>query len=333
MKISNTENLDITNEIKEIENEIVKRLSLETNQFTKESSLIIRNQINSYLRLLDKLYSDINLQVIKAKKISKSIGANEEYMNYQIFKSLSYNQSAVNTLLTSGYSLIDQIRTFFTGEKITYTVGVEYYGTLYEFPMTMDQILSYSKATYNTRAKVENAFKLRLSARKKDLVDLAQRHEQKLMSSMKDVSSVYSAVRKYTGVKKLNQGNIYEAYRVYTQRYGFKVPPSFRTKQFDKILTEVQSNTASFVQGGDIGEEQIKFFGRSAPSLASTQTIRETLQIAKFLFHQLGTQGSDINQVKNTIINTFTKGQELDKATKKEIQKHLNEILQNFQIS
>ncbi len=314
-------NMDLSQDINNIQTTIANQLSAQSSMMTKQQSLLIRDQINQYLRLLDLLYMDINKQVLQAKKLSKSIQASEEYMNYQVFKNLEYNQNNINALLTAGYVLIDQIRTFFTGQQITYTVGVEYYGILYEFPMTMDQILSYSKATYNTRSVINNAFKLRLSARKRDLVELAKKHEQTLITSIKDSSSIYSAIRQYTGTKQINQGNVYEAYRVYISRYK-----TFRPKQFDKILSEVQSNTISFVQGGDIGDEQVKFFGRSAPSLAATQTIRQTLQIAKFLFHQLGTSGGDKQQIKNIIMSKFTKAQELDKTTKKEIQKHLDDI-------
>ena len=40
-----------------------------------------------------------------------------------------------------------------------------------------------------------------------------------------------------------------------------------------------RKNTGSFVTGGDILNDQIKFFGGSAPSLASISTIRDTLTI------------------------------------------------------
>jgi hypothetical protein len=121
--------------------------------------------------------------------------------------------------------------------------------------------------------------KLRLSGLSKgNLKDMLEEVE-----NLKDSthSTLYSSIRAYaSSTQKYNKGNLYEVYRVLKGRYGSnEIPPaSWSAEEFEEVYLSVIRNTASFVKGGDILTEQVKFFGTSVPSLVSLGTIRNTLE-------------------------------------------------------
>ena len=68
------------------------------------------------------------------------------------------------------------------------------------------------------------------------------------------------------------------------------------------IYLTTRKNTGSFVTGGDILNDQIKFFGGSVPSLASISTIKDTLTI---FVNSLSTlSGVQLDNSLNELFNT-----------------------------
>ena len=130
------------------------------------------------------------------------------------------------------------------------------------------------------KGSLSSMIKLRLSGTNKgSLADLLE-DVGSFREKDEKHSTLYSAVRSYASASgKTNQGNIYETYRVLRARYSSNdIPPAiWNPDEFDTLYLATRKNTGSFVTGGDILNDQIKFFGGSVPSLASISTIRDTL--------------------------------------------------------
>lgn len=325
----------VSDSIKEIK-------SLLVDAFTSESSVVVSNafqqlaiKLDGYLSRLDNFYEGIERSVNDVVKTTAQIDAAPEYVNYSIFRKISYEQSEVDALLKEGYILIDELRHFFTGETIKYQIGVEYYGNLYEFEMSIEQLLSHTAAVYNTRSKVDNIFKLRMNVAKGDLIKAYVDSRSTVVSSIKG-KTVYSALSKQVKAIKANRGNAYEAYRVYISLHGNDIPPDVNLDEFMSILEEVRMNTASSVKGGDLGDTQIKLFAKSAPSLMTTNTIRITLKDVIAMLKEYSA-GGEAGKLRTQIKSIFTKNasmdagaQAIDVALDKEIDKHLDKLLQNL---
>ena len=165
--------------------------------------------------------------------------------------------------------------------------------------MSMEELLSHAQATYNTKTQIDNMFKLRMNVGKKDLITAYTNSRATVISNIKGRGSYYSIIKDSVGLN-MNKGNVYEAYRVYVSEVGgYAPPPDFDLDRFSNILTSVRQNTASSVQGGDLGDVQIKLFAKSAPSLMTTNTIRETLHSIKMSLSDFDATGNRLGLVDN----------------------------------
>lgn len=181
-------------------------------------------------------------------------------------------------ILKEGYILIDEIRTKLTGEEITYSIGVQYKNRLYEGTVSMQDIISRAKVEVDANT-LDSIVKLRIRAPKSEWKTLIET-ENNGIAFKNDHSSLYTSIRAYSIENKIkNWGNIYETYKLLVSKYGSnRIPPAhFNEMEFIAAYLETVRNTASFAQGGDILNEQVKFFGGSAPSLTSLATIRDVL--------------------------------------------------------
>lgn len=182
------------------------------------------------------------------------------------------------SILKEGYILIDEIRTKVTGENITYGIGVQYKGKLYEGTVSMQDIISRAKVEIDGNT-LDSIIKLRIQAPKREWKSLVET-ENDGISFKNDHSSLFTSIRAFSIENKIkNWGNIYETYKLLVSKYGSnRIPPAtFNEMEFIAAYLETVKNTESFAQGGDILNEQVKFFGGSAPSLASLATIRDVL--------------------------------------------------------
>ena len=236
----------------------------------------VRTKVTQYLAALEQ-WNKVATNTIKTPYI-QDLDVKPEVRRYIAAKEAIRLQPQIEELLKQGYVIIDLVREFFTGQHITYQVGVEYYGKLYEGQLSMEQIMSLAKVQPDWKGSVNSMVKLRLSGTSKgNLKEMLQEVEDLKKGSH---TTLYSSIRAYaSSTAKYNKGNLYEVYRVLKGRYGAnEIPPaSWNTEEFEEVYTSVVRNTASFVKGGDILTEQVKFFGTSVPSLAALGTIRTTL--------------------------------------------------------
>ena len=258
-----------------------------------------------------QLVSQIDLQASVIKQLGNEIS--DEFQQSLISK---YVLAKVNTRLTDllkqGYEIIALLRRSITGETIKYGIAVEYYGTTYEGYLTEEQILKLASPSFD---RGSNNIKLRLDKLSKSTIKTMLENNGNV-TVIKDKgsnhSTLYSAIR--AQVQKPNQGNVYEAYKVLKARYkSNNIPPAIWDKnEFEEVYMEVVKNTASYVKGGDLFDEQYKFFGRSYPSLTTISTIRSTLKTFIALVQQLPKQ----NELSAALEQMFYKEEQIDASAK-----------------
>ena len=298
---------------KVIKDTLLDVMSSETPKVIQKRVNTIVKELESYLQRLNNFYARVEDSAKTVLEIyDNEIKANEITTTYSLYKELKGYDTEAFEILKEGYIMIDDIRTFFTGEKIVYDIGFTYKNTLYEIPMTMEEILQYTKADYNTKSKVDNLFKLRMAVSKGKLVE-AYNNAHRIVDAYDDGSStIQSSISRYLKEKYdrqvMNQGNVYEAYKVYKATVGSnRIPPAeFKSTDFDDILTQVRKNTAASTKGGDYLSTQIKFIS-SAPSLMTTSTVRTTLNQVLNIFISIRNGDENqtiIEQVKKIFIKT-----------------------------
>lgn len=268
-----------------------KAIAAQDPTIIKSNLQIVINELNLYLNKLNNFYEQLEDRSSPVINKYRALHADETTVSYALFKQLSYNEKEIEELLKEGYILLDQMRTFFTGETITYTIGLPYRGTLYEKTMSMEEMLNYAHAEFGTKSKIDNLFKLRMT-NKKGLRESLQADQSTIVSSMNGASSVWSTIWHYihsdsVNSKNKNLGNAYEVYRVIVAKRGTNEipPPGPDINEIESIFDSVRSNTASSQKGGDFMTEQIKYFA-SAPSLITTSLVRNTLNELLNIFNK-----------------------------------------------
>lgn len=151
-------------------------------------------------------------------------------------------------LLKEGYILIDNIRSKLIGEKINYSIGVQYKGSLYEGSVSIEDILSQSKVVIDGNT-LDSIVKLRIYGSKSKWISLME-IENNGIAFVNNHSSLFTSIRDYSNKNKIkNWGNIYETYKLLVHRHkSNKIPPAhFDEKEFIAAYLETVKNTASFV--------------------------------------------------------------------------------------
>ena len=279
-----------------------QELSQEVSSYSTETINLLISKINNYLKRVEIWNQKTTAYYRQIAQEDPNM--KEDLKRYLATKEMIKVMPEIERLLKEGYQIIDIIREKITGEQIKYFIGVEYKGNLYEGYLSMEQILNISKATPQWKGSLSSMIKLRLSGiNKSTLADLLEDMGSFRENGQKH-KTLYSAVRAYASASgKKNQGNVYEAYRDLRSRYSSDtIPPAiWDPDEFDTLYLAARKNTSSFVTGGDILNDQIKFFGRSVPSLASISTIRDTLTIFTNSLSNLS--GSSLDQSLNELFN------------------------------
>lgn len=324
---------------KTLENEItgdISKFSLETLSALNKSiqsfltkiqqwQMLAKSKLNDYMITYkdpadQKLYS--KLHSFEKKRALESI--------------LTGPGLTAEAILKEGYILIDEIRTKITGEQITYGIGVQYRNKLYEGTVSMQDIISRSKVEIDGNT-LDSIIKLRIRASKAEWKSLIE-VENDGIAFTNNHSSLFTSIRAYFIENKIkNWGNIYETYKLLVSKYGSnKIPPAqFNEMEFIAAYLETVRNTESFAQGGDILNEQVKFFGGSAPSLVSLATIRDVL--TRF---SMALSTADMATIKDAVKTIFMKedkikltAEELEEAVIDWAEEHLDKDLRGQHIT
>lgn len=313
--------------------------SQQTPKVVQSSIKVIIQQLENYLNRLDILYDKIEQSAKQKLDIYDNANAGDITTSYGLYKELKGYDAEAAEILKDGYVLIDQMRNFFTNEVIEYDVGFTYRGKLYEFSMTIEDIIANTRAEYNTRSKLNDLFKLRMAVRKGDLVKAYNEVHAQVEEFDDGSSTIYSSIWRYINEhpsgKAVNKGNVYEAYKVYKAEVGSnRIPPAeFNEERFDDILTNVRKNTASSVQGGDYLNTQIKFIS-SAPSLMTTSTVRSTLTAILSIFQNIvngGEKQAIIDQTKKLFLKQGDQiASEGERVAVQQAEEYLVDLIRNL---
>ena len=287
-----------------------QELSRDISTYSNETIILLTSKINNYLKQIESW--DKRTTAYYNKIAQNDPDMKEELKRYIATKQMIKIMPEIENLLKEGYQIIDIIREKITGEQIKYFIGVEYKGHLYEGYLPMEQILNMAKVAPQWKGSLSSMVKLRLSGTNKGTLAGLLKDVGSFREKDQKHSTLYSAVRAYASSNgKTNQGNVYETYRALRTRYkSDRIPPAvWDPDEFDALYLATRKNTGSFVTGGDILNDQIKFFGGSVPSLASISTIRDTL----FTFVNLLQNMSDLD-INNSLNQLFNNTSIIEQA-------------------
>lgn len=279
-----------------------QELGQEVSSYSTETINLLISKINNYLKRVEAWNQKTTAYYRQIAQ--KDPDMREELKRYLATKEMIKVMPEIENLLKEGYQIIDIIREKITGEQIKYFIGVEYRGNLYEGYLSMEQILDMAKATPQWKGSLSSVIKLRLSGTNKSTLANLLEDMGSFREDSQKQKTLYSAVRAYASASgKKNQGNIYEAYRALRSRYSSDtIPPAiWDPDEFDTLYLATRKNTGSFITGGDILNDQVKFFGGSVPSLASISTIRDTL--IAFTDSLSNLSGLSLDQSLNELFN------------------------------
>ena len=165
---------------------------------------------------------------------------------------------------------------------------------------------------FNFKGSLGNLIKLRFDKKGKlatlnDILAILQKND---LSEFAIKDNLYENIRE--SFPKENEGNLYEAYLVFKNRFGDKFQYlNIRYKKvFENILNNTRSNLISSTQGPDIINNNVltsvKSYIKSAPSLINIQQLTNTLITLQNIFQNYN-NSKNSKQMAEEIINLYTK--------------------------
>ena len=314
--------MDSNNSIKIIESNLIEILASASPMDARQKILDLSKNIDNYLNRLDSFYNSSSLgDTSSIVSQYQAMQASQPTITYAIYKKLSYSESEIQSLLKQGY-----------------IIGFIKGGKLFEFQLTLQEVLERTKVAFNTRAKIDNIFKLRMFGGKKSLLNIYQDAQKAITADVNDSSTVFSAIYDYVkqqkshGVK-INKGNAYQAYKRIVAERSNQIPPPVSVDLIQQTLTEIRANTASSIKGGDFLNSQIKFYS-AAPSLVTTSLIRTSLRDISNSFKMLSDSNLD-QDFKESIQNIFIKSDHqaaegIDREGAKQAKEYLTNLLKTL---
>lgn len=323
--------------VKKIIEELKKALAADAPDIVIKQLELFIQSITLYLNKIDNFYISLRDSISTLQQY-QDLDADTLTASYALFKLGLNSENNILEILKEGYLLIDSIREQITKEKIVYRIATEKKGQLYEQIVGIDDILANIKISYESRATLNNMYKIRLAIPKQQIM---QQASNMVAQNTEDGSTLYSAIHNYINNQrdsgaKINRGQAYEVYRLMYYQRGKKnrIPPSVKTDEIVKAFNSVKKNTASYIQGGDLGDEQIKYIGKTMPSLTTTATIRSTLTSIKKIFENY-LKNSNSKEFQESLEKLFLKKEEslaeqIDKEAyekaKEEIERTINQL-------
>lgn len=283
------------------------RLEQQSINFYQIQSLI--QQILEKLNMANNILNQSALEKMKAANLSS---LNKE-LKIELYTELKKMQN-VEIYMQNAYLLIQQLRQYFTGQVIKYNYAIKYYDTTYNFDLTLEQLMSLKSLgqQFNFKGSLGNLIKLRFDKKGKlatlnDILAILQKND---LSEFAIKDNLYENIRE--SFPKENEGNLYEAYLVFKNRFGDKFQYlNIRYKKvFENILNNTRSNLISSTQGPDIINNNVltsvKSYIKSAPSLINIQQLTNTLITLQNIFQNYN-NSKNSKQMAEEIINLYTK--------------------------
>lgn len=316
--------------------------------------------LNETKKILDKVeelknkWQQMNETAFQENPIfAKRKGEEEEHASktataYQLlWNNDEYQYQDMLQIIIEAELFIDRVRQFFTGQKISYSVGVRYEGQLYEYNLTLMDVLS--NAVIGIDAK-NQGLKLRIAKSKSSLIKAygelraAGRESEVTIDSDKEQlnsnNELFDAIYTYwkdngktiDGIK-VNEGQLYETYRFIMSegKYNTFNPDSKKDIAYLKTAaTRTVKNVTSGRQGGDVEDAQVKFFNASFASLGE---IYNTLsELYKILNNFITTNHK--NEFKQGMKKLFTKNkkdiEKIEEGIQRDAKKKIDDVIKSI---
>lgn len=298
----------------------------------------VQSQIDDYLKRYKIISQGIRQ---KYQSLAQTLpNQSESTRRYQAVKSYNENVQSIQDLLKEGYLYVDALREAFTGESISYRIGIKENNILYEGTLDILELVQHSTLDVDSKIFIQNAAKLRMTkVQVNQLNNVSQSLIQEVTS---EASSLYSAVYNYlTGTlhktPKINEGNAYQTYRraLFERNGQNEIPPAISFEQIDRIYEEVKRNNAAYYKGGDIADIQVKYLGSSPPSLTSLASIKRVLEKSNSVFNIIYQNSKPKKALIRSFVNLFTQKQtnlftDVEKAANEKAKRTIEERIKSI---
>ena len=298
----------------------------------------VQSQIDDYLQRYKIISQGIRQRY---QSLAQTLpNQSESTRRYQAVKSYNENVQSIQDLLKEGYLYVDALREAFTGESISYRIGIKENNTLYEGTLDILELVQHSTLDVDSRIFIQNAAKLRMTkVQVNQLNNVSQSLIQEVTS---EASSLYSAVYNYlTGTlhktPKINEGNAYQTYRraLFELNGQNEIPPAISFEQIDRIYEEVKRNNAAYYKGGDIADIQVKYLRDSPPSLTSLASIKRVLEKSNSVFNIIYQNSKPKKALIKSFVNLLTQKQtnlftDVEKAANEKAKRIIEERIKSI---
>ena len=331
--------------VKELEDKI-KNLSFrelaDLSEIEKDKELRkIEKKVNNYLLRYEELKKEVNNKLSGLEQKMAKINIDDPIKKknialYQLYKELlseKNNKIDINNFLMEGYILVETLRKTFTGQEITYEIGMIYgkggNRQLINKTISLAELLSYAQVDIQWGMIGMGGLKLRASSNLEDFNKELQKRENEIEIYIQNKHSLYPKILSVLSDKGYkNLGNIYEVYQQFKHDGWQDHPPksknpnNLKASQIVDKYMSVRSGTQSFVSGGDIEKDftQVKLLS-SNPSIASLNTIGKALYKIQNYIYQGKSKKVTIENIQKKV---FSK--EFDKKFKEPLNDLVSDI-------
>ncbi len=227
-------------------------------EITEELKILIQNNIispvGSYLKEAENLYKkflDKYNEVFRSDRNHRDI--------FIDMYSFARSQTTLQKVMVEGYILLETIRTMFVGKEneTSYMLGFSFYHEQYTTQMDLSELSQYLHWSIDWTSLLP---KLRLNLRRNEIIT------NKTLTSMKGTvnEKLFNKVLQYfrnpeSGVKVGNWGNFFETYVLLNSEGKMNPNKATIRHAFETVL----KNNIKGLQGGDVGNLQVKYYGAS----------------------------------------------------------------------
>lgn len=236
---------------------------------------------------------------------------------------------------------LDEVRKYFTGQEITFSVGLSYYSKLYEYNLTLLDMLKNAVIAIDSKSQ---GLKLRITRSKSTLIQAYGTLEAKVSvidkqyEQSKTNESLYQILRerwlkdgKKINGKVVNEGVLYETYRYYVESGITDI--NFNKKedrQFYEHAIIRSMNSTSGRQGGDVNQSQVKFVNASFATISNIRNTLKELSILLINFIKSGSQEEFSKGLKKLFTKNDKDIEEIESDSQREAKEYIDKIINNM---
>ena len=286
---------------------ITDTASKDTKEALQNSFASLKISIDNYLNKLEQVESSLSNQKALINSTPNKRFSVEKSKRAEVLERVKeqiYSNQSIENLGVEGYTLLNQIRTFFTGENITYTLAYENEqgNLIVQENVPVEIILNNAYLAYDhttSVASISHLFKIKAHNQKiiqdlqRYLANSQEDNESEELDFQEGHSTLWSAImsmavdkaaRGDRGWRQINRGRLFELYYTLTKSLGWDNHLGQNgLTQSQKIIigqqyAKIRKDREGFYKGGDYENEQLKLLSAGDISLfANFNTLKKNL--------------------------------------------------------